>query len=67
LKYKLEKLKEEEDYQIEKQKKEQKFSSGTKIPNHVKEITKYELKERIYNTSHSSILRIMTKWVEYLE
>lgn len=38
-----------------------------KIPVYVKEFSKLEMENNNFTAKHSSILRIMTKWTEYLE
>ena len=40
---------------------------GQKIPVSVKQFSREEIKERNFSAKHSSVLRIMTKWAEYLE
>lgn len=40
---------------------------GQKIPSYVKEFNKQELICQEFSSKHSSILRILTKWNEYLE
>ena len=40
---------------------------GQKIPSYVKEFTKPEIASKSFPVKHSSILRVMAKWAEYLE
>ena len=48
-------------------KKEKRYAIGQKIPNYVKPFDKQELREYNFTAKHSSVLRILTKWSEYLE
>ena len=52
---------------IEAMKKKKKYAIGQKIPGFVKPFTKQELNNKQFSASHSSILRILTKWATYLE
>ena len=40
---------------------------GQKIPASVQPFSRQEIKEGQFRAKHSSVLRIMTKWAEYLE
>jgi len=39
---------------------------GQKIPNYVKTFSLDELNDKRFTAKHSSVMRIMTKWAEYL-
>jgi hypothetical protein len=55
-----------QEEEIEKARKEHKYSIAQKIPNHVKPFSKADLKEKNFHVNSSAVLRIMTKWAEYL-
>lgn len=40
---------------------------GQKIPGYVKEFSKQEISSKDFTVKHSSVLRVMSKWAEYLE
>lgn len=63
----LEDLKNDFQLGIENMKETAKFSMGSKIPALVKEFSDLELNSKQFSAKHSSVLRIMTKWAEYLD
>ena len=44
-----------------------KYATGQKIPAFVAPFNKFEIANKQFTAKHSSILRILTKWTEYLE
>ena len=48
-------------------KRGKKYAIGQKIPSFVKPFSKQEVSNKEFTSSHSSILRILTKWAEYME
>lgn len=47
---------------IEEVRKLRKYSMGRKIPNHVKQFSRTDIKEGEFRINNSSVLRTMTKW-----
>jgi transposase len=43
------------------------YALGPKIPSSVKPFSKQEIDTKQFSARHSSMLRILTKWAEYLE
>jgi hemerythrin len=48
-------------------KHEKQYALGQKIPASVKLFSRHEIANKQFSAQHSSILRILTKWAEYLE
>jgi len=42
------------------------YAAGIKIPSHVKMFSKQEIRDKKFTVKHSSVLRVLTKWAEYL-
>ena len=52
---------------IQKMRTHSQYQIGSKIPNSVKPFTVHQIANKNVAGKHSSILRIMTKWAQYLE
>jgi len=52
---------------IEDMKSKKKYAIGQKIPGHIKYFNRQDVENNNFTAKHSSILRILTKWIEYLE
>jgi hypothetical protein len=48
-------------------KAEKQYALGPKIPSFVKPFSRQEIASKQFSARHSSMLRILTKWAEYLE
>jgi hypothetical protein len=51
---------------IEAMKKNKTYAIGQKIPTFVKTFSKQDIINKVVTAKHESILRILTKWAEYL-
>jgi len=47
--------------------KDKKYAIAEKIPSYVKKFSRQEVNDKKFTAKHSSVLRILTKWAEYLE
>ena len=52
---------------IIKMKSEGKHALGQKLPASMKPFSRQEMETKEFSAKHSSVLRILTKWAEYLE
>lgn len=51
---------------LEELRKEKKYLIGQKIPHFVKVFSRQDINNKNFTARHSSVLRILTKWAEYL-
>ena len=63
----IDKIWKDAEESITKMRKEGKYALGQKLPASMKPFNRQEMETKEFSAKHSSVLRILTKWAEYLE